>query len=225
MDVDASVHSYWNSSTSRNMAPLATCCLCHSFEDDWWHAILGCAMAQSVWALFGQQLTEHICINQCRCAKERIFFLIESLSHGSFVKTVVVLWAILVAHQKAVHVETFQIPLPVYTSIGRFMSDLDIAHILLYNLGLELRNLDRRQLNGFPCRGIPGSSFSYISWFKWVVHGVISTSLPGYIGTRHFRSIGLPISISLNVRSAYSVVYGHLWPLGSYQGYWKREPL
>ena len=58
------------------MAVTPECSFCHASEDDWRHSLLDCAMSRSVWALQDEELVEHILVNQCRDAKQWIFFLI-----------------------------------------------------------------------------------------------------------------------------------------------------
>jgi hypothetical protein len=84
-------------------------------------------MTRSVWVLLDEELVEHISVNQCRSAKEWIFFLIESLNHSQFVKTFVALWSICTARRKAIHVEIYQSPFAIFKFIEKFICDLNFS--------------------------------------------------------------------------------------------------
>ena len=112
----------------RNMATTAGCPFCATVSDDWRHSLLDCTTARCVWALIDDELTEHISINKCGNAKEWIFFLIETLSHEQFTKTVVTLWAVWSARRKAIHEDIFQSPLTILGFISKYLAELAIAH-------------------------------------------------------------------------------------------------
>jgi hypothetical protein len=46
-------------------------------------------MARSTWALHDEELIEHLLANNCGDAKEWLFFLLDSLSHETFIQVTV----------------------------------------------------------------------------------------------------------------------------------------
>jgi hypothetical protein len=68
-----------------------------------------CVIAQSVWVLLHEELSEHISVNQRNIVNG--LFLIGSLTHTQFVHTTMALWAIWLARRKAIHEKIFQVPI------------------------------------------------------------------------------------------------------------------
>jgi hypothetical protein len=75
----------------RSMADTCECALCHPPVDSWRHSLLECNMARSTWALHDEELIEHLLANNCGDAKEWLFFLLDSLSHKTFIQVTVTL--------------------------------------------------------------------------------------------------------------------------------------
>jgi hypothetical protein len=91
----------------RNMENTSMCAICQGSEDSWKHSLLDCLMARSVWALFDEELAEHLTAHNTSDAKQWIFHLIETLKHEEFVKVLVVLWVIWTARRKAKYMKGF----------------------------------------------------------------------------------------------------------------------
>lgn len=83
-------------------------------------------MSRCIWALIDGELAEHLVATREPSAKQWLFSMIHTLSHGAFVRLAVTLWAIWSSRRKAIHEEIFQSPHATHSFIERFISDLEI---------------------------------------------------------------------------------------------------
>ena len=108
----------------RHMADSDQCGLCGS-RDSWRHSLLECSSSRSVWALIEEGITHKIIENMEPSARQWLFTLMQMLSHDQFILTAVTLWSIWHARRKAIHESIFQSLQATYSSIGRFIAELD----------------------------------------------------------------------------------------------------
>jgi hypothetical protein len=84
-------------------------------------------MSRCVWALVGEEITEHMSLTSEPSVKQWIFSMIQSLSHSAFVEMVVTLWAIWYARRRLIHEGEQQSPLSTFLFVRSFLADLAIA--------------------------------------------------------------------------------------------------
>lgn len=60
-------------------------------------------MSRYMWALVDEEIHEHMIATTKTSAKQSLFQMIESMSHESFVKLAVTLWATWWARRKTIH--------------------------------------------------------------------------------------------------------------------------
>ena len=86
-------------------------------------------MVRCVWALVDGDLAVHLCGIMEPSAKQWLFSMIDTLSHESFVRLSVTLWAIWWARRKVVHEEIYQTPSATYQFINRSIASLKIVPV------------------------------------------------------------------------------------------------
>ena len=109
----------------RSMSHINTCVLCGA-EDTWRHSLLSCTMSRCVWALSDEDLVEHMTENREPSAKNWIFEMHDTLTHGRFTRLVVTLWAIWFARRKAIHESIFQSPHSTNSFIDSYLNELQV---------------------------------------------------------------------------------------------------
>lgn len=107
----------------RNMAVEPYCVLCGR-PDSWRHALLDCSMSRCVWALSKPELVEHMISTTEANAKQWLFSLHSSLSHGEFTAMVITLWSIWFARRKAIYDHEFQSPQATHMFAKSFFAEL-----------------------------------------------------------------------------------------------------
>ena len=94
----------------RKMAGSPVCSICNDALDTWRHSLMNCRMARCVWALADANQVEQLSSSMEPNATLWLFSMMEVLSHASFVKLAVTLWAIWWARRQAIHEGNFQSP-------------------------------------------------------------------------------------------------------------------
>jgi hypothetical protein len=73
-------------------------------------------MARCVWALVGDEITEHVSMSSGENCREFLSTMIESLSEVDQVKCFVTLWAIWYAKRKVIHEDIYQSLLSTFSN-------------------------------------------------------------------------------------------------------------
>ncbi|XP_073354033.1 uncharacterized protein [Aegilops tauschii subsp. strangulata] len=107
----------------RHMSDSSACSICGA-PDSWKHSLLECTMSRCTWALVDDELAQTLATNTEPKAKQWLFTLMSALSHESFVKLSVTLWAIWAARRKAIHEGLFQSPQTINGFINRYLQEL-----------------------------------------------------------------------------------------------------
>jgi hypothetical protein len=107
----------------RHMADTSSCSICGR-EDSWRHSLIECTPSRCVWALVGEEITQHMCYSNEPNAKLWLFHMMESLKYVEFVEMAVTLWSIWYARRRLIHEGENQSPLTTFLVVKRFMEEL-----------------------------------------------------------------------------------------------------